>query len=68
LILKEEDKYPYDRPDVWPKLAYLPEKIKDVRFFYPETSSQYEIMLAKNLDELRKKKRSYQIKALKKER
>lgn len=68
LDLKEEDKYPYDRADVWPKLAYLPEKIKDVRFYYPQTSSQYEIMLAKNLDELRKRNRSYQIKALKKER
>ncbi|MDP3305747.1 MAG: replication-associated recombination protein A [Erysipelotrichaceae bacterium] len=68
LDLKEEDKYPYDRPDVWPKLAYLPEKIQDVRFFQPESSSQYEIMLTKNLDELRKRKRSYQIRALKKER
>jgi putative ATPase len=66
--LKEEDKYPYDRPDVWPKLAYLPEKIQDVRFFHPESSSQYEIMLAKNLDELKKRKRSYNIRALKKER
>jgi putative ATPase len=66
--LKEEDKYPYDRPDVWPKLAYLPEKIQDIRFYYPDSTSQYEIMLSKNLDELRKRKRSYHVRALKKER
>jgi putative ATPase len=66
--LKEEDKYPYDRPDVWPKLAYLPEKIQDIQFYHPQSSSQYEVMLSKNLEELKKRKRLYNIRALKKER
>ncbi len=66
--LSDEERYPYDRPDVWPKLAYLPERIKDEQFYTPGSSGPYEAILSKNLDELRKKKRSHNIRALKKER
>lgn len=66
--LSDEERYPYDRPDVWPKLAYLPERIKDEQFYTPGSSGPYETILSKNLDELRKKKRSHNIRALKKER
>ncbi len=66
--LSDEERYPYDRPDVWPKLAYLPERIKDEQFYTPGSSGPYEAILSKNLDELRKKKRSHNIRVLKKER
>ncbi len=66
--LSDDDRYPYDRPDVWPKLAYLPEKIQDIRFYIPNTKGPYEAILEKNIEELRKKRRSYNVRALKKER
>ena len=29
----QEDKYPYDLPSVWPYLQYLPEALKDAKFY-----------------------------------
>lgn len=46
--LKEDEKYPYDRPDLWEKIQYLPEEIKDMRFYYGEETSEYEKALIKN--------------------
>ena len=33
--VQEEDKYPYDRPDLWEKMQYLPEALKEVKFYEP---------------------------------
>ncbi len=64
--MKNEDKYPYDRPDLWHKIQYLPEAIKDIHFYTPTLTSTYEKTLASNLSELRKTKRSKEIALLKK--
>lgn len=52
--LKEEDKYDYDSPEIWPHIQYLPDSIKNKHFYEPNTNSSYEAQLAKNLQELRK--------------
>lgn len=52
--LKEEDKYDYDHPEVWPQIQYLPNAIKNKHFYTPWPTSSYENQLAKNLEELRK--------------
>ncbi len=33
--IQEEDKYPYDRNDLWEKIQYIPEMIRDMQFFEP---------------------------------
>lgn len=66
--MKEEDKYPYDRPDLWHKIQYLPNAVKDIRFYEPNTNSTYEKQLANNLLELKKTKRRTDIAKLKKEK
>ena len=64
--LNEEDKYPYDQPSIWPRLAYLPEHIKDTHFYIPNKASPYEKIVGENVEKLRQFKRSYHVKALKK--
>lgn len=66
--MKEEDKYPYDRPDLWHKIQYLPNAVKNLRFYQPNTNSTYEKQLAANLEELRKTKRRVDLAKLKKEK
>lgn len=63
----ELDKYPYDRPDLWNKIQYLPELIKDMRFYEPnlDTSSSYEKALNDNYLKLKKIKRSSNLRKLK---
>lgn len=36
------DKYPYDRPDLWNKIQYLPDAIKDMEFYSKKGSSKYD--------------------------
>lgn len=62
----EEDKYPYDRPDLWDKIQYLPELIKDVHFYEPNNSGAYERQLNENYLRLKKIKRSRNLRELKK--
>ncbi len=64
--LNEEDKYPYDRPDLWEKIQYLPTLIKDMQFYEPSNKSSYERALNENYERLRKIKRSTNLKELKK--
>lgn len=64
--LSEEMKYPYDRPDVWPRLQYLPDKIRNVQFYHPGNAGQYEQALAKNYEKLNQIKRSARVDLLKK--
>jgi putative ATPase len=66
--MKEEDKYPYDRPDLWHKIQYLPNAVKDISFYEPNTNSVYEKQLANNLIELKKNQRRIDLAKLKKEK
>lgn len=64
--LSEEMKYPYDRPDVWPRLQYLPDKIKNMKFYQPSNAGQYEQALSKNYEKLNQIPRSNRVDLLKK--
>ena len=65
--VQEEDKYPYDRSDLWAKIQYLPEMIKDKQFFVmnANTSSSYEKALNENYKRLKSQKRSSNLRKLK---
>lgn len=64
----EIDRYPYDRPDIWPHLQYLPDEIKDELFFIPDKQGKYEIALSENYKKLLKQGRSSDMRSLKKKR
>lgn len=64
--LSEDEKYDYSRPDLWPQIQYLPQALKNKRFYVPNTNSTYEAQLAKNLAELRKITKFHKISELKK--
>ncbi len=64
--VKEEDKYPYDRPDLWEKIQYLPELIKNEKFYFPEDKSAFEKALNDNYRKLSDVKRSSDLRNLKK--
>ena len=66
--LSDEMKYDYGRKDIWPKLQYLPDKIKDEKFYVPESTSTYEKTLASNYDKLNQTKRTNRIDLLKKQK
>lgn len=63
--LNEADKYPYDRPDIWHKIQYLPEAIKGQSFYQPVLTSEYEKALAKNYQRLKSIRREAKISKLK---
>ena len=62
----EEDLYPYDRPDLWEKIQYLPNLIKNTKFYIPSNNSSYERALNENYARLNKITRSTNLKELKK--
>ncbi len=64
--MDEEDKYDYDRSELWPYIQYLPNQIKDMKFYKPNTNSSYEAQLSKNLESLSKIKRTDNLRELKK--
>lgn len=65
--LSEEDKYPYDRADLWMKIQYLPNLIKEMEFYkMNDNPSLYEKGLNENYIKLRKIKRNNDLKELKK--
>ena len=63
--LKEEEKYPYDRPDIWNKIQYLPEQIKNKKFLEGTPNSNYEKALYDNYEKLKQIKRSSKLSELK---
>lgn len=65
--MKEEDKYPYDRPDIWEKIQYLPEQYKNKEFYHPKTDtlSNYEKGLNENYYCLKKQGRTSDLAKLK---
>ena len=64
--MKEEDKYDYGRADLWAKIQYLPDKLKNEKFYMPQMNSSYEKVLAQNLEKLRSVKRTNKLASLKK--
>ena len=62
----EEDLYPYDRPDLWEKIQYLPNLIKNTKFYIPSNNSSYERALNENYARLNKITRSTNLRELKK--
>lgn len=62
------DKYPYDNPDIWKYMQYLPEVIKDLKFYIPNknASSSYEKALNENYYKLEQIVRSSDLRSLKK--
>jgi len=63
--VKEADKYPYDRSDLWEKIQYLPELIKNERFYIPQYTSKFEQSLNTNHTRLEKIKRTSNLARLK---
>ncbi len=61
----EIDKYPYDRPDLWVKMQYLPELIKNIKIYQPSFNSQYEKILNDNYKKLLEVNRSSNLRELK---
>ncbi len=59
------DKYPYDRPDLWVKMQYLPELIKNIKIYQPSFNSQYEKVLNENYKKLLEVNRSSNLRELK---
>ena len=64
--VKAADKYPYDRPDLWEKIQYLPDEWKDTQFFKSWNSSSYEKALTENYERMKKNGRSSDLAKLKK--
>ncbi len=63
--LNKDEKYPYDRPDLWEKIQYLPEKIKDLKFYEGWSTSSYERALNDNNIRLKQIKKTSNLKDLK---
>ena len=66
--VSEEEKYPYDMPDVWPHLQYLPDIIKNQKFFIinKDAESSYEKFLNEQYKKHLSMIRSKDIKQMKK--
>lgn len=64
--LEEDEKYNYDRPELWEYIQYLPDSIKNEQFYIPWMTSQYEKALAENYRRILKHGRTNNIKALNK--
>jgi putative ATPase len=63
--LRDEDKYDYDRPDLWNKIEYLPRGVLNTPFYIPSNTSPYENTLDNNLKVLNQIKRTHNIRGLK---
>ncbi len=66
--IREEDKYPYDRSDLWEKIQYLPELIKNKEIYLPSNSSQYEKVLNAHYERLKRQGRSSDLASLKRKK
>lgn len=63
--MEEADKYPYDRQDLWMKIQYLPEQIKNKQFYKQKGFSKYEQALNDNYKIYKNNKRSSNLRKLK---
>lgn len=66
--VKDEEKYPYDRPDLWEKIQYLPDFLRSMKFYEPNKMSRsaYEQTLNENYERMLKHGRSNDLPTLKK--
>lgn len=64
--LSEDEKYPYDKPDIWPYIGYLPNSIKNTIFYQPSSLSPAEKIIFENVEKLRLIKKKYKISDIKK--
>ena len=64
----QEDRYDYNRPDLWEYLQYLPDEIKDEQFYVPWLTSRYEKSLTENYQRILKHGRTTNIRKLKKDK
>lgn len=56
-------KYPHDYPGAWVDQQYLPDNIKDAKYYHPKASSKYEISLMERYNKIEEiKKRNKQSK------
>lgn len=62
--LEDDEKYQYDRPELWEYIQYLPDQIKNEQFYVPWMTSGYEKALAENYRRILKHGRTSQIKRL----
>lgn len=53
VFLDEKEKYDYQASELWPQIQYLPNKLKDFKFYSPG-NNPYEEILAKNYQKLSK--------------
>lgn len=65
VALEEADKYDYDLPASWDKIQYLPDRLAQLSFYEPQSSSQNEQVLANNLKKLKAHPRTNQLARLK---
>ena len=66
--LEDDEKYQYDRPELWEYIQYLPDQIKNEQFYVPWMTSGYEKALAENYRRILKHGRTSQIKRLNKKK
>ena len=62
--LEEDEKYNYDRPELWEYIQYLPDPIAQSQFYVPWMTSNYEKALAENYRRILKHGRTNQMKKL----
>lgn len=64
--LEENERYNYNRPELWEYIQYLPDEIKNEQFYIPWMTSAYEKALAENYRRILKHGRTNQMKKLNK--
>lgn len=64
--LDDADKYDYADPSKWHRIQYLPDEIRDVEFYKPNTNSSYEKALAENYETLKQYYRTNKLRTLNK--
>ena len=62
--LSKDEQYAYDRYDCFHKIQYLPDELKDLDLFPKFNSNRYEQQLKQVYDELKKNKRTSDLKKL----
>lgn len=66
--LKPDQTYPYDRPDLWSKIEYMPEGMEKLHFYYPWPSAKYEKALMEMKKSFETEERSRDIANLRRRR
>ena len=62
--LPKDEQYSYDRYDCFQKIQYLPDELKNEEFIDAFNSNRYEQQLKQIYDELKKNKRTNNLKDL----